>query len=71
MADPVPTYVTCTTSCTITIVHDLALPPLQLDAAEGALIAGAILAIWAIGFGFRALVKTLNIGGNTQPDEST
>lgn len=66
MADP--TTVICSNACTITVVHDLSLPPLQMDAADGALIASAILAIWALGFGFRAAIRTLNIGGNPQSE---
>lgn len=61
-----PTVIDCATACTVTVVHELSLPPLQLDAAEGAAIASAILAIWAIGFGFRALIRTLkNTDGNS------
>ena len=68
MADPVT--IECTGgSCTVTVVHELSLPPLQLTPAEGAQIAIAIVAIWAVGFGFRALIRTLNIDGN-QPEEN-
>ena len=64
MADP--SIIECATACTVTVVHELSLPPLQLSADEGAVIAGAILAIWAIGWGFRALIQTLkNTDGNT------
>lgn len=63
MADPV--QINCGTACTVTVVHELALPPLQLDTVEGGQIAGAILAIWAIGFGARAVIRALNIDGNS------
>ena len=66
MADPV--IIDCATACTVTVVHELSLPPLQLDAAEGAAIAGAVLAIWAIGWAFRALIQTLR---NTDGNQST
>lgn len=49
----------CATACTVTVVHELSLPPFQLDAAEGAAIAGAILAVWAVGWAFRMLIQTL------------
>ena len=62
MAEPVT--VECTGSCIVTVVHELTLPPLQLTPAEGAQIAIAIVAVWAVGFGFRALIRTLNIDGN-------
>lgn len=64
MADP--SIIECATACTVTVVHELSLPPLQLDAAAGAAIASAILAIWAIGWGFRVLIQTLkNTDGNS------
>ena len=61
MADPIA--INCSGACTVTVVHELSIPPLQLDAAEGAAIAGAVLAIWAIGWAFRMLIQTLNIDG--------
>ena len=69
MADPV--VIECTTACTVTVVHELSLPPLQLSADEGAVIAGAILAIWAIGWGFRVLIQTLkHTDGNSTQEEN-
>ena len=57
-------YVTCSVS-PCQIVHTIDLPPFQLDTADGALIAGAVLAIWAIGFGFRALIRVLSTDSTT------
>lgn len=57
MADP--TTIECSGACTVTVVHELSLPPLQLTSAEGAQIAGAVLAVWAVGFGIRMLAQTL------------
>lgn len=55
----------CATACTVTVVHELSLPPLQLGAEEGGAIAGAILAVWAVGWAIRALIQTLkNSDGN-------
>jgi len=69
VADPV--VIECTTACTVTVVHELSLPPLQLSADEGAVIASAILAIWAIGWGFRALIQTLkHTDGNSTSEEN-
>jgi len=66
-----PTTIECTSACTVTVVHELSLPPLQLTAEEGAAIAGAVLAVWAVGFGFRALVQTLrNSDGSTNESEN-
>lgn len=64
-----PTNVTCTSACTVTVVHELSLPPLQLDAAEGAAIASAVLAIWAVGWAIRMLIKALSTGENPQSQE--
>ena len=66
MADPIA--INCSSACTVTVIHELSLPPLQLDAAEGAAIAGAVLAIWAIGWAFRMLIQTLNIDGKTNSE---
>lgn len=56
----------CTSACTVTVIHELSLPPLQLDAAGGAAIASAILAVWAVGWGFRTLIRMLkNSDGNS------
>ena len=69
MADP--SIIECATACTVTVVHELSLPPLQLSADEGAVIASAILAIWAIGWGFRALIQTLkHTDGNSNSEEN-
>lgn len=63
MADP--TVIECPSACTVTVVHELSLPPLQLDTADGAAIAGAVLAVWAVGWAFRMLIRALNIDGNS------
>ena len=68
MADPVT--ITCPGTCTVTVVHELSLPPLQLDASEGAAIAGAVLAVWAVGWAFRMLILTLrDSDGNSTTQE--
>lgn len=65
MADPV--VIECPGTCTVTVVHELSLPPLQLDTAEGAAIAGAVLAVWVVGWAVRMLIRTLHIDGNSSP----
>lgn len=62
--------INCSTACTVTVVHELSLPPLQLDAAGGAQIASAVLAVWALGWGIRMLIRALNIDGKSTSDES-
>lgn len=57
VADPVS--ISCGSACTVTVVHELALPPLQLEPAEAAQVAVAILAVWAAGFGIRELIRVV------------
>ena len=63
MADP--TVIECPSTCTVTVVHELSLPPLQLDTADGAAIAGAVLAVWVVGWAFRMLIRALHIDGTS------
>jgi len=44
--------------------------PGYLSLEGGALIAGAVLAVWAVGYGFRALIRALNIDSKTSTSES-
>lgn len=59
MADPV--YIGCASECTVTVVHELSLPPLQLDTADGAAIAAAVLGVWSVGFGIRMLIRAVRV----------
>lgn len=52
----------CASACTVTVIHELSLPPLQLELAEGAAIAGAVLAVWAVGWAIRTLIRALSTG---------
>lgn len=63
MADPV--VIDCPAACTVTVQHEITLPVLNLSPAEGAAIAGAVLAVWAVGWAFRMLIRALNIDGNS------
>jgi hypothetical protein len=53
-------YVTCTVS-PCQIVHTIDLPPFQLDEAGGALVAAAIIGVWALGWAFRMLIRALRV----------
>lgn len=68
MAEPIS--ITCPGACTVTVTHELSLPPLQLDESGGAQIALAILAIWAIGWGFRVLIQMLRKTDGESSNES-
>ncbi len=56
-----PTAINCSSACTVTVVHELSLPPLQLDTLGGAQIALAVLGVWAVGFGIRMLIRTMRV----------
>lgn len=58
----------CTGTCTVTVKHKFDLPPFQLSTADGAQIAGAVLAVWGVGWAFRALVRMLR---DSDGDSST
>jgi hypothetical protein len=64
-----PTSISCASACTVTVVHELALPPLQLEPAEAAQIAVAILAVWAAGFGIRELIRVVRHTDKAEVEE--
>jgi hypothetical protein len=67
MADP--QVIQCASQCTVTVVHEISLPPLQLTAAEGGQIVLAIGTVWAVAFGFRMVARVLSTGDGNQPTE--
>jgi hypothetical protein len=65
------TVTTCDGACTVTLVVSIDTPVLNLDAAAGASIAGAILAVWAAGWAFRSLIRFLKTSdGETSTEET-
>jgi len=64
-----PQVITCTGECTVTVVHEIALPVFDLSPAEGAQISGAVLLVWAVGWAFRAAIKALRTDGNSSTNE--
>lgn len=69
MAEP-QQIIQCDGSCTVTVVHELSLPPLQLTAEEGAQIALAIGAVWIVGWAIRMVIRVLQSGDGNQPEGS-
>lgn len=67
MADP--QIIECTGACTVTVVHELALPVLSMSTDDAALISGAILLVWVVGFAFRMLIRTLNVDSGSLSKE--
>ena len=51
--------IVCDQACTVTVQLEIMNPLLNMDTADGALIAGAILAVWAVAFGIRMAIKSL------------
>jgi hypothetical protein len=65
-----PVTVTCAAACTVTLALDITTPFFALAAEDGAAIAGAVLAVWAVAYGIRVLVRVLrDSDGNNQPSE--
>ena len=60
----------CATACTVTVVHEISLPLLNLGLAEGAAISSAILLVWGVGWAFRALIQTLKHTDGISTQES-
>lgn len=67
MADP--QIIECTAACTVTVVHELALPVLSMSTDDAALISGAILLVWVVGFAFRMLIRTLYVDSGSLTKE--
>ncbi len=63
MADP--QIIECAGACTVTVIHQISFPLFELTPEEGAQIAGAVLAVWAVGWAFRVLIQTLRNDGNS------
>jgi len=70
MADP--QIITCDGACTVTVVHELALPVLDLSPADAGAISSAVLLVWVVGWSFRALIRALKaIDGSSTTTEET
>jgi hypothetical protein len=59
----------CPAACTVTVQHEITLPVLNLSPAEGAEIASAILAVWAVAWAFRMLIQTVKTSDGNQTNE--
>lgn len=64
-----PVTVQCASACTVTLLLDV--PPFNLSLEEGAAISGAILLVWVVGFGIRALIRALNVDGDSSTSTSS
>ncbi len=58
MADP--TVIQCSSSCTVTVVHELAIPALNLSVEEAQQIALPILVVWATAWAIRQVIRLID-----------
>lgn len=61
MADP--TVIECSTACTVTL--QVSSPLFDLTTADAMVLVAPILTVWALGWGFRMLIKTMNHAGGS------
>lgn len=66
MADPV--VIECSSACTVTL--EVSAPLLNLTTAEAAELAVPMIAVLALGWGFRMVLKTMNHAGGSGPSDS-
>lgn len=57
--------IVCDGACTVTVQHEISIPPFDIDAAEGAQIGFAIVLVWATGLAFRLAIRALNVDETT------
>ena len=61
MADP--TVIECVSACTVTVVHELTFPLLEITHEQGEQIALAIVSVWAVAWGIRQVILTIRKSG--------
>lgn len=60
--------ITCSvTPCVIN--HTVEIPPFQLSAEEGAIVAAAIVGVWAIGWAIRMIIRALSVADEVVSQE--
>lgn len=64
-----PTTITCSVS-PCEVVVSLSLVPFDLSMEDAALISGAVLLVWTVAWGFRVLIRVLNVDSKTSTSES-
>lgn len=55
------TTIVCESACTVTLQHELVNPLFSLTPEQGAMIAAAVVGVWAVGFAFRCLIRAMNV----------
>lgn len=60
----------CPQSCTVTVVHDVNLPLLNLSVADASALMGPITLVFCVAWGFRALLRFVNSRDSTHLEGS-
>ncbi|MFN7120878.1 MAG: hypothetical protein ACK4NM_02475 [Hydrogenophaga sp.] len=55
-----PTVIECATSCTVTLVHVISIPPFNLTLEQAGQISGAILLVWAVAAVYREVIHMIS-----------
>ena len=61
MADP--QIIQCASACTVTVVHELTFPLLEITHEQGEQIVLAIVSVWAVAWGIRQVILTIRKSG--------
>lgn len=64
-----PTVIECASACTVTHVHVISIPPFDLSLEDASRIAGAVLAVWAVGAIFREVARFIDRKTSTSETE--
>lgn len=65
-----PTVIECASACTVTVVHELSIPLLEITHEQGEQIALAIASVWAVAWGIRQAILALRQAGASTKEES-
>ena len=68
MADQV---IQCPSSCTVTVVHEVNVPLLNLSLADAAALMTPITLVFCAAWGFRAVLRFINSPDNTSLERTT
>lgn len=68
MADP--TVIQCADACTITVQHVITIPGVtDLTIEQASMVGGAIVLVWAVGWGYRRLTRQVQSGASNLESE--